>query len=405
MAKRTLPQSRPSRFGGSALIEQKPFVISDKPPLKVDAEKGIIEGVRILGRYSPNTHGQRGVESSEYTPTAMKQAVNLYEGVKVYIDHKRDRKNPGRSTRELVGVIRNPFYDGEDECVRGNLHYYTTSEIGKQIAEDVEKRIGAFGLSHSARAGKTSVANKRYVIEEIAEVYSVDLVDDAATNRNLWESNEMETKTFSELLESWKEKKSKARQTLATKLLEDDTMPLDAPIEAPPTNPDDALTAGFKAAILAVVDDDSMSAADKMAKIKTLLTTQEKLTSSSEPKEEEDDDDKEKDKEKGKDGNAMESLQKQLDAMKAKEECRDLCESVGFVPTKVQLKSMLSLNEKERKEFVEDCKKVAESKSPASGKPKSGSPPASGKKVEESKGSSGTLGFKDAKEYAASIRG
>src|SRR4051812_10441209 len=86
-----------TRHVGRVLVET---VAGDGSPLKVDRDKGIIYAVKVLGRYSQNRHVE-GTSGSEYSPRAMKQACDLYEGMTVRVDHP-DRKNPsaGRSVHD-----------------------------------------------------------------------------------------------------------------------------------------------------------------------------------------------------------------------------------------------------------------------------------------------------------------
>ena len=49
--------------------------------LRVDREKGIVYGVKIIGLQSPNrTDGSNG---RRYLPEALQRAIPLYEGMKV----------------------------------------------------------------------------------------------------------------------------------------------------------------------------------------------------------------------------------------------------------------------------------------------------------------------------------
>ena len=217
----------------------------------------------MLGRYSGNSHGVDGADSTEYTPEAMSGALPLYEGCTVRTDHP-DRRNPKatRSVNETFGQLRNCRVEGN--CVRADLHYLKSHHLADSVCEDVERGLGVWGLSHNAFAGKTSVKNNRYVIEQIEEVRSVDLVDKPATNKNLWESREAPTVsvTLRDILEAVSPRLTRKKRKWADHLLEDDDPAgmMDAPapdMVAPPdesTDPDDALKCGFRASVMAVVD-------------------------------------------------------------------------------------------------------------------------------------------------------
>ena len=292
------PATKPNRTGfttrGRPLVEWRPSAPAGSP-LRVDREHRVIEGVRVLGRYSRNSHGLKEAgNGTEYTPECMREALPLYEGAEVLSGHEqpgRQRANGGND--DAVGVLRNARVEGDpgQECVRADLHYFESHPITARVLEDVERGLGVFGLSHDARAGKERFdpGSRRLVIESLSAVHSVDLVRKPASNRNLWESVPMSI-TLRELLE--KLKLTPARGAWRKRLLEEDGMPgMDAAVDAPadlpadpaPADADEALTAGFKSAMMAVIDDGSLDAAGKLAKLKQLLTTHEKLTTEAEP--------------------------------------------------------------------------------------------------------------------------
>lgn len=368
-------------------------------PLRVDQDAGVIYGVKILGRYSPNCHGLQGVtEGTEYTPACMREGAKLYEGATVYTNHDRAAGDGARNVNDTFGVLKN--VRAENDELRGDLHYLKNNPMAARVVEDVSRGLGVYGLSHNAYPKKASVREGRYVIDSIESVRSVDLVDKPATNKNLAESRENTMKRkFRVLLTEALKGRSAVRQKIGKKLLEDATMggEMDTEVETPDTaSPEDALKDGFRTAINAILDDDSMDAAAKVAKIKTLLTTHEKLTSESEPK-----DDPEPEP-KSKDDPTTESLQKEIRELKAKEAIRTLCEAEGVNPSPVLLKSLMLLeSEADRKALIAEHK-------PAKGgssKPLSSGPP--------SKKTSGTNGTNEspqlteattAKDFAAMLR-
>lgn len=351
----------------------------EKSPLKVDREAGIIYGVRVLGRYSKNTHGENGLEGTEYSPECMKKAVELYEGVKVKFNHPADRRNPAqtRDVRDTLGVLRNARFDGE--CIRADLHFDRSHENAMSVCEDVERAFGRFGLSHNARASREKIVGKRLIIEEIELVRSVDLVDEPATNRNLWESQAVPI-TLRNLIEGRFEKFSTKRQAWATNLLEDDAPPMadamDAPADvAPETEPDDddAMTTAFHSSIMALVKKalaGELDLKEALSKIKELMTTHDKLTAEDEPVdvpegEEEENKDEDKDVKEGEeedkkkdDKDKVESLQARLDSFERREKARNLCESVNVTPSAELLEALCApgLSDKTRKALVEQFK-------------------------------------------------
>lgn len=312
---------------------------SDGPALKIDRDKRIIYGVKVLGRISRNSHGLKEAENgTEYTRQCMESALPLYEGVEVLANH--DASSRDRGVEHVVGVLREARVD--DDGIRANLHYFDSHPVSARVLEDIEHRLGVLGLSHDAEAARERFdrTSRRLVIESLKSVKSVDIVRKPATNRNLWESQEPPVKTsLRKLIESLK--LTPTRDGWKKRLLEDDAMgpPLDAPIEEPAADPDQALTDGFKAAIMACVDDDSMDAAAKIAKIKTLLTTHEKLTQAAEPdavQEEDMTDDKKKADE---DKTESVKVKAELESLKHKLAVRTLADELGVRGDKTLLES------------------------------------------------------------------
>ncbi len=241
-------------------------------PERVDREKGIIYRVKILGRRSPNTHKVKGAESTEYTLEAMQQAIPLYEGLSVNVDHP-DRDNPGkdRSSRDRIGWITDVEVD--DTGMYGNLNLLLADPLSTKLFEAAERRPQLFGLSHNA-LGRGEVRNGVYTIVEIPEARSVDVVADGGTVTSLYESRHqrkdrkpMKIK-LAKLLESVKvEAKAK---TKLTKLLEDmGDLEYDAP--EPEAGSEATLEDHLSAAVSAILADKSMDLAAKKAKIAKLV--------------------------------------------------------------------------------------------------------------------------------------
>lgn len=145
----------------------------------VDADAGIIRGVKLLGYKSKN--GRR------YTNEAVKKAVPLYDGAKVYVNHPR-RSDAGedRPFQDWVGTVENPaersdgIY-GDIKLRKESTHYRGIIEAAKRFPKDV-------GFSHVAE-GDSSVVSDTEIVESINEVFSVDLVTEPATTRGFFESN------------------------------------------------------------------------------------------------------------------------------------------------------------------------------------------------------------------------
>ncbi len=148
---------------------------------KVDATRGVIEGVKLIGVTSKN--------GRVYPLSVLKNAVSLYEGVRVNVDHP-STGNPSspRGVRDRIGVMRNArFVEGSG--IYADFHYNPKHALADQIVWDAENNPESLGFSHNAL---TRVVGKdrqgREVVEEIVSVRHVDLVADPATTRGLFES-------------------------------------------------------------------------------------------------------------------------------------------------------------------------------------------------------------------------
>ena len=387
------------------LIEQTTVSTDSGATLRIDREAGIIYGVRVLGRFSKNSHeAADAVNGTEYPPETQKQALHLINEQTVRTDHPpREKPNMSRSVFDTFGVLRNARLETRDgqEGTVADLHYYKTHSLSEQVLEDVERKLGRYGLSINAYSAGEHIDKQtgRLVIEKIESVVGVDLVDKPATCRNLFESHQLppekkavKTKkiTIRSLFEAMLKKPVRkggltpARNKWAKRLLEmDDSVPVDVSAEVPEEgadadDPDKMLQAGFRAAVIAVLDSDT-DIMSKVKKIKDLLTTEEKLLQQEEPAEpvqEEDDeekkmleadeeDDKEKkpktESQKGKKPAGKSILEseekKELDLLRRKEKVRSLCESLSFTPSNSVMKALLALdNDSDRKEMIEEAK-------------------------------------------------
>lgn len=367
-------------------------------PLRIDRERRVIEGVRVLGRFSRNSHGlKEAVNGTEYTPECMRGAIPLYEGAEVLADHDTAggrtaglaQRRTERGVEYVVGVLRNVRMEGEagKEHVRADLHYFDSHPVTARVLEDVERGLGVFGLSHDASAGRERFdpQAKRLVIESLSAVRSVDLVRKPATNRNLWESREMKT-TLRELLEARRPKWSKARRLWATRLLEDDMMApsMDAPMDAPAAggDEDDALWTGFKQAIDKLFDQYVAGEMDEKAVGKTVveyLKAHKKLTSDTEPaapdvQEEEDDD-----ADKKSDAAKTESLKAENDKLKRKIAVRELIEEAKIPADKAFIESLEELPIASARKLVEREKARGGGSPRSSGAPNGGAKKGDGK--------------------------
>lgn len=350
---------------------------------KVDRERGVILGVKVVGRESVNTHGVQGVDGSEYTAEALETSKPLYEGLKVNIDHP-PRKEPGkeRSSYDRLGKLVNVRVEAGE--LYADLELLKAHPMAERLMEAAERMPDAFALSHNA-LGKGDVENRKFVITSIPEVRSVDIVADGGTNTSLFESKNMAKKTTVRKLLERLSKDGKAfdlaRRKRLKSLLEDDGEGLDAEMtEADDEGGDhrDHLYEAMKACQEA--GDDEMA-----GKIHGLLKPKKAEAQEDDEEEAESQEDDESDGEEKEtpeddeaeyaepsDGDkkpARESREVRAELRRLKDDLavRDLCESLDFRPTATQKKALLALKTAaDRKALIQESKGTGRSNAPRS---------------------------------------
>lgn len=160
----------------------------------IDRDAGVIRGVKILGLVSKNKR--------RYKESAAREAVPLYEKVKVFLDHVVESEGKRRVVRERWGRLVNVHFV-EGEGLRGDLEYLKTHELTEQILESIE-RFGDSGLSHHA-SGDAKQHGDELVVSKIAQVASVDFVVDPATTKSLFEHVEEPPVMKRKLIEVFRE--------------------------------------------------------------------------------------------------------------------------------------------------------------------------------------------------------
>lgn len=255
---------RPPTLVQSALVRLTEDVRAR--PASVDTVTGVIHGVKVLGLTSINRR--------RYTSQAVQNAARLYENRGVYADHP-SKPTEQRSIDHKIGWLEN--VQARADGLYADLHLLLADERTAKVLEAAQKKPELFGLSHNADGKGKTDADGIFVVEEITEVRSVDLVADPATNRSLFEGARPIAKiTVAALFESLSADK-RLSKFIRKQLLEMEDCPvveMDEP--AAETSPEDQLTAGFKAAMSAIIDGEG-SAADKAKKLAEYLKTHEKL--------------------------------------------------------------------------------------------------------------------------------
>lgn len=142
----------------------------------IDAERRLVSNIALAGAQSRNGY--------RYTEPALRAAVPLYEQKPVFLDHAPNLTRPQeRSTRDLVGHIVNPRYEGGR--IRADVRVLET-EAGRTFLALAESLSPAVGMSHVVLAERSA---DRTRVERIHEVVSVDAVVFPATAATFRESD------------------------------------------------------------------------------------------------------------------------------------------------------------------------------------------------------------------------
>lgn len=341
---------------------------------RVDREKKIIYGVKILGKDSVNDR--------EYTLDARRLAVKqgLYEGRAVYTNHPAEPNDP-RLIREKFGRLVNVrLYQDEPY---GDLEYLENNPDTELILEVAERMPEQFGLSHNAK-GEGREKDGVFLVEEIVEVRSVDVVCEPATTNGFFEHRTMKI-TIKQLFEnSWKKysRKCTKRPRLSAvmkRLVEDDAY--DVMDEEPegteqvPADHEEALRDGFEASVSAIVRDcldGEEDPKESIKKIKELLDAHAKLSQGDDAEEDDMEEEKPKDDKDDKDDKKETEEQRRLKQLERKDKARDLCEEMGIACDKVLLEALMHLpDDKGMKKLLEREKGKGSSK-PSGNAPRSG---------------------------------
>ncbi len=371
---------------GTRTVNLREYVASG-PGMRIDREKGVLFGVKVLGNISANNR--------EYPVATRQKAAPLYEGAKVNIDHPIKPGEP-RPLSSRYGILRNIRQEKEDGPF-ADLHFNPKHPLAETILWWAENEPAAIGLSHNAEGRvRTDPATGRDIVEEITHVHSVDLVSDPATTKGLFEGKGAMTKTVKQILEAVY---TKPRQVKILELLEEDmaaAMDAAAQIASPEVTPEEQAAAAFKAMVLAVLDDASLDKAGKLAKIKEILAAEEKLVGApaepeGEPAAAEDavapaEETPATESKRGKDAN----LREEVALLKRQARARELCDEAGIVPNKVLRAALYAAKtDRDMKELIEETKALGQGQT---GKPRSGRPLAEQRTMPE---------IKDAKSFAA----
>ncbi len=192
------------------------YVDSQGQQLRVDAQRGVLRGVKLLGLVSRN--------GRTYREAALSAAMSLYEGAKVNVNHPKAGPLAPRDYQDRLGAIRDVTFRA-GEGLFGDLHFNPKHALAEQLAWDAQHAPEQVGLSHNVLA-QTSRDGETVVVEEITKVESVDLVADPATTSGLFEQRSEESLVDQQLQEARQQIARLERQLKIAQLLAEHSLPL-----------------------------------------------------------------------------------------------------------------------------------------------------------------------------------
>lgn len=366
-------------------VELREDLVGLTKPDKVEVSERTItlRGVKLLGLESKN--GRR------YAAKAVKDALPLYEGIKLNADHP-DKPRDRRSARDRLGKAVN-VRQGKDGALYGDAILLRSHPLATTVAEAAQEEgmEDAFAFSHNADGEARTGRDGFLEVEEIIEVRSVDLVADGATNHSLFEGkdamarkNKPQTTTLRALIEAMEANEVK---TALLEMGDEELMGAEVPAE-----PEGDFKADLVAAIGKLVQSEDEADHKLAQKIMAMLKPgaaepAEGAASEGEGEADDDDDDDDKAKEE-----AAKHKAKGTPLTEAK--AKGLCELAGVKPENALLETLVALPEEKALSHLKYVKGLSGPRT-ASG-PRSSSP---GSFTEDGKGKPA----KDAKSFVEAI--
>jgi hypothetical protein len=324
-------------------------------PERVDRDKGVIFGVKLLG----------GEGNKDYPRSTREKARGLLEGLKVFVDHPEPGKAAqARSVRERMGFVRD--VRDKDDGSYGDWHFPPKHPLAEAVFWEAENNPTGLGFSINGDGRCKRLPNGRLLCEEIVSLASVDLVDNPATTRGLFEGQEPAlTATVAELIEQLKATRPGAARALS-EMAEAGLVGGAARMQVAPGQPgaseqDDhgsVFVQGIMQAIAACLKDDKLSWDEKEAAVAQYMKTAKKHVGKAEGNMA---DDKKTTEQKQTPAPAPEvtALQEQLDREKLKVRSLTLLLESGLTMNPVLAKALQGCQtEDEVKALLEECKKL-----------------------------------------------
>lgn len=176
------------------------------PDLVVDEQAGMIRNCKVLGGKSLN--------GRTYSDSVMREAVSLYEGAKVNLNHDLGPRN----FEDRFGrLTKTRFVEGDG--IRADLQFNIHHPAAKPFIWWAKNDPRGIGLSHQVFGRSSRQDDGTEMVEKIEEVRSVDIVADPATTNGLFESQRKEMPEMS-IKELTVEQLAKERPDLVKALTE-----------------------------------------------------------------------------------------------------------------------------------------------------------------------------------------
>lgn len=144
----------------------------------IDEANRVVNNVSVLGNVSRNGYG--------YAESAMTKAVEVFEGAKVFIDHREEDEKGNitpHSALDYLGRMSELYLDGDR--VKAKKFHVVNSKHWQFVKDVVEHDPDGIGFSID---GMVQIGEDGSTVVDFIEGYSVDLVSDPATNRGVFES-------------------------------------------------------------------------------------------------------------------------------------------------------------------------------------------------------------------------
>lgn len=237
--------------------EQSAFQASQP---RVDREKGIIHGVRWLGEDSQN--------GRHYGQKYRTETIKRYSGIRVNKDHP-EGKSLTRRFDDWVGTLEN--LQARPDANYGDIHVRKGHRDFEAIMDAAENHWRNFGLS-PVHAVDWKISGKVKEAMGLDEPFSVDIVLEPATNKNLFESRDRNmaspvNRKLKAIFESAPES-TKGRKALTELVAE--MADLDVSVD-PEGSHEDNVKAAFDAGVGSIMASESLDADAKQAKLGKLF--------------------------------------------------------------------------------------------------------------------------------------